>query len=601
MASELSWRHQATGNTLYATIRSAARTMWNGSALETLTVANWGNYDIALTETPASSYFHVGTWPAALTTTGWYWVDFYLQAGGSPAISDTLLGTLIVYWNGTTANPWDTNTVSIGSEACRDVSQSITGRNVWHVAKTGNDSNDGKSYDTAKLTVAGAVAVCAAGEIISIGPGTFSEAVDVSSLDNIGIIGSGWGTALSWEGTALTIGEGCRVRDLQIIASGSSARAISAINSANIVLDNLYVQSEGKGIRLHGGGFYRINNSIVKAGEYGIEISLATFGDLSPSFIEGCSIYMDGWSSCNSIAVDLSGGSHKIRNSMIHAYKSGSGNESIGIEGGYNTLVENCLIEAVADGETVTAKGVRAYSYLDEKLLINTTVRTSGSGTLYDLHQSEDAKLAVHSTNYDVGKTFGTITDLDERSVTNVWDDAIPGSPTAGSRDARLKAVDDDLADGGRLDVILDATKTAAEAVSVLIVSGAFTAASLANAPTGTSLSIVLQRTALSAAAELPVEVDQNYSWSKDIPTETLQDGKNHKFSVYNIDDRSVALWSVDNDGCTVSDDGYTVTVAQDDTNTGTSGTFYYELANTTDDELVCSGPFAILPRGDTE
>jgi len=109
MGSELSWRHSATGKTVYATIRSAARTYWSTEgtpALEALTVANWDHYDIALAEAPASSYFYVGSWPAGLTTVGFYWVDVYEQAGGSPAIGDTFMGTLVGYWNGTALLPW---------------------------------------------------------------------------------------------------------------------------------------------------------------------------------------------------------------------------------------------------------------------------------------------------------------------------------------------------------------------------------------------------------------------------------------------------------------------------------------------------------------
>jgi len=117
MASEISWRHSATGATLYATIRTAARTMWNGSSLEALTVANWGDYDIALTETPASSYFYVGSWPAALSTAGWYWVDIFAQAGESPAISDTLQATMLGYWDGTTFSPWSGNTSQVAGTA----------------------------------------------------------------------------------------------------------------------------------------------------------------------------------------------------------------------------------------------------------------------------------------------------------------------------------------------------------------------------------------------------------------------------------------------------------------------------------------------------
>jgi hypothetical protein len=116
MASEITWRHTATGATVYATIRTEARTMWYTvtPALEALTVAHWTSYAIALTETPGSSYFYVGTWPAALSTPGWYWVDLYQQAGGSPAIGDTLAGGMMAWWNGTTLRPQAADATQIG-------------------------------------------------------------------------------------------------------------------------------------------------------------------------------------------------------------------------------------------------------------------------------------------------------------------------------------------------------------------------------------------------------------------------------------------------------------------------------------------------------
>jgi hypothetical protein len=106
-ANELFWRDTKTGQTEYATIRNASRQYWNTQtpALESLTVANWANYAVTLSETPASSYFYVGSWPAALSTAGWYWVDVFEQAGGSPAISDTLVGTYDAYWDGSNFAP----------------------------------------------------------------------------------------------------------------------------------------------------------------------------------------------------------------------------------------------------------------------------------------------------------------------------------------------------------------------------------------------------------------------------------------------------------------------------------------------------------------
>lgn len=119
MANEIAWRHSATGKTVYATIRSAARTYWYTvtPALETLTVAHWADYDIALAEAPASSYFYVGTWPATLTTVGWYWLDIYEQAGAGPAIGDTLIGGIVGYWNGTALLPWAADTTQVAGTA----------------------------------------------------------------------------------------------------------------------------------------------------------------------------------------------------------------------------------------------------------------------------------------------------------------------------------------------------------------------------------------------------------------------------------------------------------------------------------------------------
>jgi hypothetical protein len=100
MAAEISFRHSATGSTMRATVCKEQTVggkaqMWNGSAWEDLTVANWANYLITLTETPASSYKYIGTMPAVAA--GWYYVDIY----SGTAINSTLEATLFGYWDGT--------------------------------------------------------------------------------------------------------------------------------------------------------------------------------------------------------------------------------------------------------------------------------------------------------------------------------------------------------------------------------------------------------------------------------------------------------------------------------------------------------------------
>ena len=98
MSGEYQIRWHETGVTLYACLVNPAGQWWNGSAFETFVVANWTTYDITLTETPASSYFYVGDHPAALTDT--YSVMVYKQVAGAPAITDYLVGSGEITWDG---------------------------------------------------------------------------------------------------------------------------------------------------------------------------------------------------------------------------------------------------------------------------------------------------------------------------------------------------------------------------------------------------------------------------------------------------------------------------------------------------------------------
>lgn len=129
MANEIKWRHSESGATLYATIRSMAGTMWSTAGtpnFEALTVANWENYKIALTESPASSYFYVGTFPAVSgnMVAGWYDVDIF---SGSVGISDLLVGTLNGYWDGTTFKFWGNDMLQMAGtgQTARDIGASV--------------------------------------------------------------------------------------------------------------------------------------------------------------------------------------------------------------------------------------------------------------------------------------------------------------------------------------------------------------------------------------------------------------------------------------------------------------------------------------------
>lgn len=97
MANEIDYRHTATGDTLYM-VRKAGGEVWDGSDLVTMVVADWADYAIALTETPASSYRYLGSMTGL--PRGTYDVEIYQQAGATAAITDTLLATGSVLWTG---------------------------------------------------------------------------------------------------------------------------------------------------------------------------------------------------------------------------------------------------------------------------------------------------------------------------------------------------------------------------------------------------------------------------------------------------------------------------------------------------------------------
>lgn len=100
MAKEIQSGKLSTGLTVYATIRAAAGTIWNGSSLEAITAANWTTYAVTMTEESTTGYY-MGTFPSSLSA-GIYNVDIFQKLGGSAATTDTLVGQAVIDWTGST-------------------------------------------------------------------------------------------------------------------------------------------------------------------------------------------------------------------------------------------------------------------------------------------------------------------------------------------------------------------------------------------------------------------------------------------------------------------------------------------------------------------
>lgn len=98
------------GATIYAVARlvNSPYSVWDGANLVAWVDANIASYDVALTERGGDM------WAAAVPATlpvGTYSISYNLQAGGSPAITDTQVGRQVLQWNGAALVPPTTTIV----------------------------------------------------------------------------------------------------------------------------------------------------------------------------------------------------------------------------------------------------------------------------------------------------------------------------------------------------------------------------------------------------------------------------------------------------------------------------------------------------------
>lgn len=91
----------SSAGTLYARILDGNGRAWNTTteAFETYAAANYGNYDITMTE-QGNSGVYVGDFPTAIETSGTFTYYVYLQSGGSPVEGDNVVNSGYVDWTG---------------------------------------------------------------------------------------------------------------------------------------------------------------------------------------------------------------------------------------------------------------------------------------------------------------------------------------------------------------------------------------------------------------------------------------------------------------------------------------------------------------------
>jgi len=97
MANEVHITYTSS-STLYFRVRNSAGQVWNTStpAFENWNAEDVTDYDVALVDKSGNHY--VGSFPAC--DAGTYFVDVFIQAGGSPAVGDVCIGSSSIRWDG---------------------------------------------------------------------------------------------------------------------------------------------------------------------------------------------------------------------------------------------------------------------------------------------------------------------------------------------------------------------------------------------------------------------------------------------------------------------------------------------------------------------
>lgn len=441
MSNELTFHSAAnSGDTLYVHVENMVGQVWNGSAFEAPVSGNWGDYDITLTEQATSTGIFRGDMPAVAA--GAYSFVVRLQAGGSPAVGDIVLGSSAVFsWSGTVVGDmveiakvvWDRvltgATHNIASSAGRrlrgvqafgdyangalwfDSENGVGGQVAYENATVQNPSNS--------LTDVLAIASSLNMVRIEVAPG--STVTMTATLDNFSLRGNHWDLELESQSISNTVIVGANVSG---IGTGANHPHFELCQFGTVTLPACHMHD------------CIVENTItLGAGSHHLE-----------QIHCGAAALLDFGGAVGSTTVLI----QKVSGNIEVQNVGQSGTDVLYVEGtGKLTVNANCI------GGTIFVRG-------------NVELSDSGSATV-----NGDARVDVGQINAQVDAALNT---------------EIPGSPTADSVNQRVKAIDvlseaSGSGDLAAMKVILDALTAAAAAKLALsagtIVSGVAEAGTL--------------------------------------------------------------------------------------------------------------------------
>jgi hypothetical protein len=297
---------------------------------------------------------------------------------------------------------------------------------VWFVqADTGSDSNDGKSWATAKLTVASAISASSAGDKIMLGLGTYAENVVINkhgiTLEGVSraecIIEPASGTACG------TSKENVTVRRLQIKSNTAAADVgFTCLSHDGLVIEDCDIFGSFDGLQTGGSHNVRIRNCYVE-GKY----DGANLGQCTNFYAENCTFkstanYAGSDTAFRGVVavgssadptVELANGRFVNCNFIVSRTTSGVERVSgLELDGAWTIIGGKIAAKSSHASHTGGVYGLREPAALPHQIsCIGVLFSTSGAaGTVEDINNAQAAsRVDLTNCNFDADKVTGTV------------------------------------------------------------------------------------------------------------------------------------------------------------------------------------------------
>lgn len=314
---------------------------------------------------------------------------------------------------------------------------------IWHVAKTGSDSNGGHAQQypvnlaaDAKLTIGAAVSAAAAGDTIIIWPGDYAENVDAGgkALTFIGAHRNKSKIAVT-SGDALVIANDSVIKNLALDSSAWNGQGLDCTSKTNIVIDDCDISGHQDGALFNNAQHIFLRNSRFRSDYDGCNMTGAVGIAAENCIFQTLGTYGTG----SDVRAVLGVGQSVFLNCVFLAERNDISSKAIWavyLVNNARAVFSNCTFEVTAgSNHTGTVGGVYVAGSDAAACLKNCSVHSSSSGSPsagpYDLWQSA-GRIVVSSSSYETMQ--GTIIQSGVG-----WSDGIKGELTALGLDKAAK------------------------------------------------------------------------------------------------------------------------------------------------------------------